>query len=273
MADILVAVESTTHAKGDLIVGTDATTVGRLPVGSDGQVLTADSSEPTGLKYATPSGTGGGVATALHLPGLTTDKVSTPHVAGAHVGDVIDIRVDLDPDTWAPSTSTGIAGKGTGATAATSSFQFSITASNMVYVTVSDGTSQITRVVSALTGLSGRARLRVVYTRDTGAGQYLIAAFTSQDFTDPLGTTTTWDTKSTQTGASIGATNDTGSVLVGQHSPTVAGMGGLYYGAAVLVGGVLKTSWDGSWPHARQYDPVGEAVWTVEGTSNGWKSV
>ena len=42
-------------AKGDLIVGTAADTVARLAVGTNGQVLTADSSEATGLKYATPA--------------------------------------------------------------------------------------------------------------------------------------------------------------------------------------------------------------------------
>ena len=45
-------------AKGDLIVGTAADTVARLAVGTNGQVLTADSSEATGLKYATPSSGG-----------------------------------------------------------------------------------------------------------------------------------------------------------------------------------------------------------------------
>ena len=42
-------------AKGDLIAGTAADTVARLAVGTNGQVLTADSTEATGLKYATPS--------------------------------------------------------------------------------------------------------------------------------------------------------------------------------------------------------------------------
>ena len=42
-------------AKGDLIGGTGADTFARLAVGSNGQVLTADSAETTGLKWATPA--------------------------------------------------------------------------------------------------------------------------------------------------------------------------------------------------------------------------
>jgi hypothetical protein len=42
-------------AKGDLIVGTGADAFSRLAVGTNGQVLTADSGEATGLKFATPA--------------------------------------------------------------------------------------------------------------------------------------------------------------------------------------------------------------------------
>jgi len=42
-------------AKGDLIGGTGADTFSRLAVGANGTVLTADSGETTGLKWATPS--------------------------------------------------------------------------------------------------------------------------------------------------------------------------------------------------------------------------
>jgi hypothetical protein len=53
-------------AKGDLIGGTGADTFSRLAVGANGTVLTADSAEATGLKWATPS------SGALTLIGTTT---------------------------------------------------------------------------------------------------------------------------------------------------------------------------------------------------------
>ena len=48
-------------AKGDLIAGTGADAFSRLGVGTNGQVLTADSAEATGLKWTTPAGGGGKV--------------------------------------------------------------------------------------------------------------------------------------------------------------------------------------------------------------------
>jgi hypothetical protein len=49
-------------AKGDLIAGTAADTVARLAIGTNDQVLTADSTAATGMKWATVSGGASGPA-------------------------------------------------------------------------------------------------------------------------------------------------------------------------------------------------------------------
>lgn len=58
-------------AAGDLITATAADTPARLAVGTNGQVLTADSTTSTGLKWATPSG-GWTLLSTTTLTGQTT---------------------------------------------------------------------------------------------------------------------------------------------------------------------------------------------------------
>ena len=70
-------------AKGDLIAATAADTPARLAVGTNGQVLTADSAEATGLKWATPAG-GGKVLQVVQAVYTTT--VSTTSASYVDTG-------------------------------------------------------------------------------------------------------------------------------------------------------------------------------------------
>lgn len=65
-------------AKGDLIAATAADTVSRLAVGSNDQVLTADSSTSTGLKWATPSSGGMTLLASGTFSGTSTLISSIP---------------------------------------------------------------------------------------------------------------------------------------------------------------------------------------------------
>lgn len=253
-------------AKGDLLVGSTNGTIARLAVGTNGTSLLADSAAASGLAWtATPPAVG------LYLPGLSTDYVSTPHAAGAQIGDDLDIRVDLIFAAW--TTDLGVMGKGTSTVTANATSWTMVPASaNRLSLRVSDGTNFAVGT-HTITGLSTgvRWRLRMRYVRDTGSGQYSFTSYSSQTFTEPLATATTWTTITTTTGASIGATLDYAApVLVGAFRTTSGGLPGTYLGGAALVGGVVKVSWDGRTPHTRQRDSVGNIL-TVNGTASAWQ--
>ena len=84
-------------AKGDLVVGTGADTFSRLAVGTNGQVLTADSGEATGLKFATPAG--GGAYTLINSGGTTLTGASvTISLSGTYTDLYVVVR-DFLPTT------------------------------------------------------------------------------------------------------------------------------------------------------------------------------
>lgn len=66
-------------AKGDLIAGTAADTVARVAVGTDGWVLTADSAEAPGMKWAAVSGLPSQTGNAGNY--LTTDGTAASWAA------------------------------------------------------------------------------------------------------------------------------------------------------------------------------------------------
>jgi len=58
-------------AKGDIIAATAADTVSRVAIGTNGQVLTADSTAATGLKWAAPAASGAGGSYPSRIAGNT----------------------------------------------------------------------------------------------------------------------------------------------------------------------------------------------------------
>jgi hypothetical protein len=76
-------------AKGDLIGGTGADTFSRLAVGANGTVLTADSAEATGLKWATPAGGGGKVLQVVE--GVLTGNAGSTSATYSDLGLSVSI--------------------------------------------------------------------------------------------------------------------------------------------------------------------------------------
>jgi hypothetical protein len=77
VGDIGAVPHALADAKGDLLAASAADTFTRLPAGTNGQVLTADSAEATGLKWAAAGG-GGGAPAFMQL------RVSSGNAAGSN---------------------------------------------------------------------------------------------------------------------------------------------------------------------------------------------
>lgn len=75
-------------AKGDLISATGADTPARLAVGTNGQVLTADSTTATGLKWATPASGG-----LVYITGATWTNVSAQSINNCFTSTYQNYRI------------------------------------------------------------------------------------------------------------------------------------------------------------------------------------
>jgi hypothetical protein len=86
-------------AKGDLIAATAADTPARLAVGANDTVLTADSSEATGLKWAAASG-------SMTLLSTTSMNTSTATVTVSSIsGSYKTLEIHIIDPTWATGNS------------------------------------------------------------------------------------------------------------------------------------------------------------------------
>lgn len=83
-----VATDAIWDAKGDIAGGTGANTAARLAVGTDGHVLTADSGETTGMKWAAVAASGGGYA----LDSYTLDATYGDDFTAASLGTALWTR-------------------------------------------------------------------------------------------------------------------------------------------------------------------------------------
>lgn len=80
-----MATDTIWDTKGDLAVATGADTASKLAVGTNNQVLTADSTQATGVKWATPSAGGTALlASKFHYP-ATLQNVATTSATWADV--------------------------------------------------------------------------------------------------------------------------------------------------------------------------------------------
>lgn len=100
----------TTFTKGDLLVS-PGSTLNRLGVGSDGQVLTADSTQTNGVKWATPAASGGAFLdyqkAASALVGDGTDKTMYTYSMPAGTlpaGRCVRIKAQFQHTTGSTST-------------------------------------------------------------------------------------------------------------------------------------------------------------------------
>lgn len=168
-----VATDAIWDAKGDLAGGTGANTAARLPVGTNGYVLTADSAEATGLKWAAVGGTGTVTSVNITAPAAGITASGGPVTASG------SITLALADDLAAVEglASTGIVRR---------------TASNTWSAGTAVGlTTEVTGTLPVANGGTGATTLTGIV-KGSGTGAFS-AATAGTDYAAP-GTSATWTT-------------------------------------------------------------------------------
>lgn len=151
---------SIVDAKGDLIVATAADTVTRKAVGTNNQVLAADSSETTGVKWtsatdlisAASTSTAGKVQLEDSVSSTSTTKAATPNSVKMVNDDLILLSSDVDDLATAIDPSTKTAG-------------YSLTsndAGKTIIMNVSSGSATVTIPPQSSQTFSENAKIDVV---------------------------------------------------------------------------------------------------------------
>lgn len=150
-------------AKGDILIGSANDARARLGVGADGQVLTADSTQATGVKWATP-GSGGGAILASLLDAKGDLVVASANDTAARLGVGADGQVLTADSTqslgvkWAtPATGGGGGGGGAVMLRAAMGSTFSSSATGN-WVTLTGLTLTITPSAAGVLQFDGRLR-------------------------------------------------------------------------------------------------------------------
>ena len=100
--------------KGEILVGDGSGDPTALPVGQNGYILTADSSEATGIKWAANAGGGGGGAIGNVVEDTTPQLGGSLDVNGQDIVSTSNGDIDLDPNGSGKVVAKGNATRGSG---------------------------------------------------------------------------------------------------------------------------------------------------------------